>query len=247
MSGSEVFLTASIGAALLPDDSEGAEALLVNCDLALVRAKRAGGDQLPFFEAGMTSEARARLSFEMSLRQALSEEEFEILYQPIWSLDTGKVEALEALLRWRHPERGLLRPGEFLREAERLGLTAQIAPWVLRQACSHTKNWQEQFPGLKIAVNVDAQSFQRPDLMDSVLGTLEATGLSPSSLELELTESVAKREPEFGLTMLKQLRKARIAVALALAPAPIRGRIERRSQTPTGWGRSGQPAPSFHT
>lgn len=211
---SQAFLTASAGLATYPEDGSTTAELLRNARLALERAKQAGGDQLRCFAPELSTDAAHRQSFEASFRQALAEDEFELFYQPVHRLSDGRLVAAEALIRWNHPTAGLLAPGKFLREAERAGLSGQIVPWTLDQACRNAAHWQRVHPDLRVAVNIDAQTFQRPDLCDLVLATVDRYSLRPRDLELELTESLAVRDPDFGLAMIRNIRRLGVRVAL---------------------------------
>ena len=214
ISDSQLFLTASIGAALYPEDGRDVKMLLRSCELSLERSKQLGGDQVRFFNLDMSSVAMQKQTFETSFRRALAEDQFDLHYQPIRSLATGRLKAVEALLRWNHPIDGLLPPGQFLREAERAGLGGNLVPWVLDRACATAVELQQRIPGLRMAVNIDAPTFQRSDFQKTVLETLKRHGLRPECLELELTESMAIREPDMGLTTIRKLRRFGVRVAL---------------------------------
>ncbi len=211
---SELYLTASLGAARYPQDGRTVENLLRCCQLSVDRAKQQGGDQLRYFEVDMSSVAIKSQNFETRFRQALSEDQFDLHYQPVRSLSNGQIVAVEALLRWNHPTEGLLPPGQFLREAERAGLSSNIVPWVLQQTCQRAASLHRVLPDLRMAVNIDAPTFQRPDFIELVTDALKRNRLRPEYLELELTETTAIREPDLGMSTIRRLRKLGVRVAL---------------------------------
>ena len=202
---------ASIGIALAPGDGVDLDQLLKNADLALYGAKGDGRRTYRFFEAGMDQRARARRSLELELRQAISDGSLEIYYQPVVNLEDGKVSSCEALLRWRHPERGMISPAEFIPIAEDSGLINQLGLWVLNAACAEAATWPDH---VRVAVNVSPVQFRSPSLALNVAAALAACGLPASRLELEITEAVLIRDDEAALDMLHQLRKLGVRIAL---------------------------------
>jgi len=202
---------ASIGIALAPGDGVDLDQLLKNADLALYGAKGDGRRTYRFFEAGMDQRARARRSLELELRQAISDGSLETYYQPVVNLEDGKVSSCEALLRWRHPERGMISPAEFIPIAEDSGLINQLGPWVLNTACAEAATWPDH---VRVAVNVSPVQFRSPSLALNVAAALAACGLPASRLELEITEAVLIRDDEAALDMLHQLRKLGVRIAL---------------------------------
>src|SRR3954471_13260358 len=202
---------ASIGIALAPGDGVDLDQLLKNADLALYGAKGDGRRTYRFFEAGMDQRARARRSLELELRQAISDGSLEIYYQPVVNLEDGKVSSCEALLRWRHPERGMISPAEFIPIAEDSGLINQLGLWVLNTACAEATTWPDH---VRVAVNVSPVQFRSPSLALNVAAALAACGLPASRLELEITEAVLIRDDEAALDMLHQLRKLGVRIAL---------------------------------
>jgi len=202
---------ASIGIALAPGDGVDLDQLLKNADLALYGAKGDGRRTYRFFEAGMDQRARARRSLELELRQAISDGSLEIYYQPVVNLEDGKVSSCEALLRWRHPERGMISPAEFIPIAEDSGLINQLGLWVLNTACAEAATWPDH---VRVAVNVSPVQFRSPSLALNVAAALAACGLPASRLELEITEAVLIRDDEAALDMLHQLRKLGVRIAL---------------------------------
>ena len=202
---------ASIGIALAPGDGLELDQLLKNADLALYGAKGDGRRTYRFFEAGMDERARVRRSLELDLRQAISDGSLETYYQPVVNLEDGKISSCEALLRWRHPERGMISPAEFIPIAEDSGLINQLGLWVLNTACAEAVTWPDH---VRVAVNVSPVQFRSPSLALHVAATLASSGLPASRLELEITEAVLIRDDEAALDMLHQLRKLGVRIAL---------------------------------
>jgi len=202
---------ASIGIALAPGDGVELDQLLKNADLALYGAKGDGRRTYRFFEAGMDERARVRRSLELDLRQAISDGSLETYYQPVVNLEDGKISSCEALLRWRHPERGMISPAEFIPIAEDSGLINQLGLWVLNTACAEAVTWPDH---VRVAVNVSPVQFRSPSLALNVAAALAACGLPASRLELEITEAVLIRDDEAALDMLHQLRKLGVRIAL---------------------------------
>jgi diguanylate cyclase (GGDEF)-like protein len=202
---------ASIGIALAPGDGVDLDQLLKNADLALYGAKGDGRRTYRFFEAGMDQRARARRSLELELRQAISDGSLETYYQPVVNIEDGKVSSCEALLRWRHPERGMISPAEFIPIAEDSGLINQLGLWVLNTACAEATTWPDH---VRVAVNVSPVQFRSPSLALNVAAALASCGLPASRLELEITEAVLIRDDEAALEMLHQLRELGVRIAL---------------------------------
>ena len=191
----EIVVTASVGLAVYPGDAEHEEALLQNADAAMHRAKEAGGDTYRLYTPTMNDRALEQLALETALRRAVGQGEFEVHYQPIVDLRAGRLSGMEALVRWRHPERGLLAPAHFIALAEASGLIVPIGSFVLREAASQVKSWRDRGHGpLRCEVNLSARQFQKADLLDEVARCLEETGLPPEALELEITESTAMHD-----------------------------------------------------
>ncbi|WP_298036715.1 EAL domain-containing protein [uncultured Desulfuromonas sp.] len=184
-------VTASIGIAVFPDNSPDVDGLLRCADVAMYRAKDEGRDRYQFFTPDMNSRARDYLLLEGSLRQALQEKQFLLHYQPQIDMTSGELIGMEALVRWEHPERGTVPPGDFIPLAEETGLIVPIGDWVLRTACAQNKAWQDKgMAPMRMAVNISGQQFRQPDFVDTVKRILEETGLDPEWLELEITESI---------------------------------------------------------
>ena len=210
----EVYLTASVGISLSSDKGNGAS-ILQNAGAALYRAKAAGGSCYRFYTTDMNASALKRLSLETSLRRAIDNEEFVTFYQPVIELSSGRILGSEALVRWQHPELGLLAPVEFLDLAESTGLIVEISESVLRQACWQTQVWQSTgFGDLRVAANISARHFRQKDFIDRVLSVLSETGLQARALELELTESSIMENPDQASGILRELRRLGISVAI---------------------------------
>ncbi len=186
----QVFIGTSAGITIYPSDAREVDRLLQNADLAMYRAKEQGGNNYQFYTPAMNVAVHERLSLENDLRRALAQGQFQLHYQPEVDLQTGEIVGVEALLRWRHPERGLLRPEAFLAVAEETGLMVPIGEWVLREACAQNQRWLSAgLPPLLLAVNLSASELRHGNLLDSVAAALKASGLDPKYLELELTEN----------------------------------------------------------
>ncbi len=213
--GHELYVTSSIGIGLYPDDGTDAQGLLKSAGSALYRAKQLGGSSYQFYTADMNERALARLALENQLRWALERKEFVVYYQPQVNLDTGKIMGMEALVRWQHPELGLVSPAEFIPLAEDTGLIMPIGEWVLRTACAQTRVWQNcGFKNLHVAVNLSPRQFQQPDLLQLIEGALKETGLDPASLELEVTESSVMKNAESAINTLGELRAMGIRISI---------------------------------
>jgi len=209
--GHQLVTDASIGIALAPQDGTDLDQLLKNADLAMYRAKADGRRTYRFFEHEMDARVQARRALELDLRQAIVDGGFEIEYQPIVDLQSGAISGCEALLRWRHPERGMVSPAEFIPIAEEIGLITQLGEWVLAKACVEAASWPEN---IKLAVNVSPIQFRNHTLALHVASALASSSLSASRLELEITEAVLIRDDEAALAILHQLRAVGVRIAL---------------------------------
>jgi diguanylate cyclase (GGDEF)-like protein/PAS domain S-box-containing protein len=213
--GHDLFVTASIGIAIYPEDGTVPEALVKNADTAMYRAKEQGRDNYQLYTAAMNATALERLALESALRRALSANELALHYQPLLEIASGRIHAVEALLRWHHPERGLIPPAEFIPLAEVTGLIVTMGPWILRSACAQVQAWREAgFAGLSLAVNLSARQFQQPDLAELVTRILEETGLPPRHLDLEVTESYAMQNPEQAIDTLRRLKALGVRLSI---------------------------------
>jgi diguanylate cyclase (GGDEF)-like protein/PAS domain S-box-containing protein len=209
--GHQLSTDASIGVALAPQDGTELDQLIKNADLAMYAAKAGGRRTHRFFEPSMDASAKARLSMEQDLRQAMVDGGFELHYQPLVDLRSGEVTACEALLRFRHPERGLVSPAEFIPVAEDTGLITELGDWVLRTACQEAAGWPDH---IRLAVNVSPVQLKCQTLALRIASALAASGLKPSRLELEITEAVLIRDDEAALAILHQLRAIGVRIAL---------------------------------
>jgi diguanylate cyclase (GGDEF)-like protein/PAS domain S-box-containing protein len=209
--GHQLSTDASIGIALAPQDGTDLDQLIKNADLAMYGAKAGGRRTHRFFEPAMDACAKARLAMEQDLRQALVDGGFEIHYQPLVDLHRDAVTGCEALLRWRHPERGMISPAEFIPVAEDTGLIIELGEWVLKTACAEAANWPDH---IRVAVNVSPVQLKCPTLALKIASALASSGLRASRLEIEITEAVLIRDDETALTILHQLRDIGVRIAL---------------------------------
>jgi diguanylate cyclase (GGDEF)-like protein/PAS domain S-box-containing protein len=210
-----LFINASVGISLFPSDALSAEQLLRNADSALFKAKSAGRDSYALYTEELTAHAQQRVEIAFDLRRALEQEELRVYYQPVYELKTSRLIGVEALVRWEHPQRGLVSPAEFIPIAERTGLIAEIDAWVMRQACRQMCQWQARGVGLSfVAVNVSSRLFARRELFQQVAQVLHDTGLDPAYLELEVTESAVMEDPEVALEQMHRLRELGVRLAI---------------------------------
>ena len=209
--GQQVVMGTSVGIALGPIDGDTPEQILRNADLALYRAKGDGRGTYRFFEPEMDTQMRERTALEHDLRRALVANEFELHYQPIVDLATNNVAGFEALIRWHHPERGMVSPGSFIPLAEQTGLIVPIGEWAIRDACRTAARWPNN---IKIAVNLSAVQFKQPGLVQVIASALAHAGLQPERLELEVTETILLQDNETTLGMLYQLRALGVRIAM---------------------------------
>lgn len=213
--GNEVFATLSAGVTFFPEHGKDKQTLLKNAGTALYRAKRAGGNNHKFYSRDMHERASKRLRLESNLRRALENDEFVLVYQPRVAIDTQKITGVEALIRWEHPELGLISPAEFIPLAEDTGLIIPIGEWVLREACEQNRKWQAQgFEPFRVAVNLSARQFQQPDISRVVVRALEAARISPQHLELELTESSIMNNVDFAVKVLTDLKQMGVEITV---------------------------------
>ena len=211
INGHQIVIGTSIGIAMAPDDGTEADQLLKNADLALYRAKAEGRNGFRLFDLAMDAEARARHALQVDLRNALAHNEFELHYQPVYDAATRQPCGAEALVRWRHPERGMVQPGAFIALAEEVGMIVPMGEWILRKACNEAAKWPEH---IKVAVNLSPAQFRDCNLVEMVTDALMQSGLAPERLELEITESVLLQKSASNLTMLHQFKSFGISVVL---------------------------------
>jgi diguanylate cyclase (GGDEF)-like protein len=211
LDGHHLNIGTSIGIALAPEHGAAVDQLVKNADLALYKAKSEGRDAYRFFDDAMGVEARTRRAHQTELRNALINEEFELHYHPIVDIHTREAASVEALIRWRHPQRGLIAPVEFIRLAEESGLINPIGEWVLRKACSDAMGWPSP---VKVSVNLSAVQFRRASPIDNFCSALRESGLPPERLELEITETVLLQGSAENVETLHQLRSMGISIVL---------------------------------
>ncbi|MDM8349014.1 EAL domain-containing protein [Pseudomonas sp. sp1636] len=219
LNGHEFYISASIGISLFPGDAENLDQVLRNADSALSKAKSSGREGYAFYTQELTEFARQRVDLISALHHALANHELRVYYQPLHELANGKLIGAEALVRWQHPQRGLVAPGEFIPIAEDSGLIGAIDAWVLEQACRQMVRWQAQAQAQAqvprfVAVNVSSRLFSRGELDLQVAQVLAATGLDPACLELEVTESAVMDNPDAALTLLGRLRALGVRLAI---------------------------------
>lgn len=211
----DLHIGASIGISIYPGDGQDAETLIKNADTAMYSAKENGRNNYKFFEQSMNARAVQRQSIEAGLRRALEQQEFVLHYQPKINLQSGTIVGVEALIRWQHPERGLLLPAQFLPIAEDCGLILPIGRWVLREACRQVQAWLDS--GLRVvhvAVNISAVEFRDKSFLEGVALILKETDLAPRYLELELTESVLMHDADESVLVLEALKAMGVRLAI---------------------------------
>lgn len=215
LQGQEVFATASMGIALYPQDADNPVDLAKSADTAMYRAKEQGKNIYQFYTAEMITQALKRLAMEASLRRALEREEFLLHYQPQVDLKTGQIIGTEALIRWQHPELGMISPAEFIPLAEETGLIVPLGQWVLRTACAQNQKWQAAgFPPLRMAVNISGRQLKEETFPEMVMQVLQETGLHPSYLELEITESILMESVDSAVERLSQLKSLGVNISI---------------------------------
>lgn len=213
----DFLVTASIGITMGQGDYSSPESLLRDADTAMYHAKNSGRARYKVFEPDMNANVVKRLKMERDLRLALNREQLRVHYQPKVSLESGEITGMEALVRWEHPERGLISPEQFISLAEETDLIIPLGLWVLREACRQTQVWKQQYPDstpLTVSVNLSVRQFRQPDLAEKIAETLEETGLKPDSLALELTESVVQNDARTVLDTLRELKSLGVQIEI---------------------------------
>ena len=211
----ELYATSSIGISLYPDDGEDEDVLFRCADTALYRAKDAGKNNYQYYTPDMNTRAFEFLLMESGLRKAVENDELVVFYQPLINLENNKLIGMEALLRWQHPEKGMISPGDFIPLAEETGLIEPIGEWVLQAACAQNKKWQDVgYPPVKVSVNMSSRQFSKKNVVEIISETLEKTGLSPEYLGIEITESVIMQDVKSTITKLKQLHDMGICLSI---------------------------------
>lgn len=213
--GHDLFVTASIGISCYPSDGDDAETLLKCADAAMYRAKELGRNQAQLFTASMNERYVRRLALEQHLHHAIEREQLELYYQPVYDRARRRIVSVEALLRWRDPNRGIVPPSEFIGLAEETGMILAIGEWALRAACKQLRQWHDHgLPSLRMAVNISAVQLQQRDLVDIVRSALEESNLQPQMLQLEITESAAMQNFEMTMKALRDLRDMGVGIAI---------------------------------
>jgi EAL domain-containing protein (putative c-di-GMP-specific phosphodiesterase class I) len=214
INGADVHVRPSIGVCVWPDDGRRVDDLLAHAEVAMALAKERGGE-VQFFQRGMTDSMHERLALENDLRRGLAAAEFELWFQPVMSAKSGRIVTAEALLRWRHPLRGVIGPSSFIPLAEESGLMIPLGEWVIREACRQAALWQlDHGETIRLAVNLSATQFRHQNLLEVIRAALHEHRLDASCLEIELTESSVMTNPEESVGVLKQLRKMGVTVAV---------------------------------
>ncbi|MET0610242.1 MAG: EAL domain-containing protein, partial [Pseudomonas caspiana] len=215
VAGHDLVVSASVGISLLPDSAREISALVSQANIAMQHAKHLGGNNFQFFTESLQASTLERLQLEIQLRRAIEDKQLEVFYQPKLSLATGRLDAAEALVRWRHPERGMVPPGDFISLAEETGLIVSIGEIVLREACRQACEWQSQgLEPIRVSVNLSVHQLRQGKLVTLVRHVLEETGLAPHWLELELTESQLLDSVEHIITTFQQLRELGVKLAI---------------------------------
>ncbi len=213
--GRALYVTCSMGVATFPNDGSDPEALLMNADAAMYKAKDAGRDNVQFYTAEMNTRIHEKLALQQEMRDGLARSEFVLHYQPQVDLRTGRVFAVEALVRWQHPTLGLLSPLKFIPLAEETGLIVPLGDWVLHEACRQNKAWQDAgLPPINISVNVSARQFSEKNLIDRVINALHESGMAARYLELEITEGLIMQDVDQAVVTMKELQRLGVQLAI---------------------------------
>jgi len=211
----EIISTTSLGVTVYPRDAQTADRLIKDAEAAMYQAKASGRNRFQFYAPAMNAKAEERLALETSLRKALKENEFVLYYQPKVAVESNKVVGMEALLRWRHPQRGVLAPDQFLSALEETGLIVPVGEWVMRQACVDAKRWiDDGLPPLRVSVNVSSLQFRSALLVDQVAASLKDSGLPPNMLELELTETLLVDSRDQAVQLLLRLKELGVLISI---------------------------------
>ena len=213
--GQEIFVTVSIGIAIFPVDGDSVDVLLKNSDTAMYHAKEQGRNNFQYYSNAMNAAANERLILEGEVRHATERHEFVVYYQPQIDLSSRQLIGAEALIRWQHPQRGLLVPRDFLQAASDTGMIRTIDEWVLRTVCRQSRAWQQRGLAVpRVSINISNSLFHRATLVKVVEDAFSETGLAPDRLELELTESIAMRNVDTSITVLRQLKAMGVQLAI---------------------------------
>jgi diguanylate cyclase (GGDEF)-like protein/PAS domain S-box-containing protein len=215
LDGRALYVTCSMGVATFPNDGADPEALLMNADTAMYKAKDAGRDNVQFYTAEMNTRVHEKLALQQEMRDGLARSEFTLLYQPQVDLRSGRIFAVEALVRWRHPALGLLSPLKFIPLAEETGLIVPLGDWVLHEACRQNKAWQDAgLPPVNVSVNVSARQFREKDLITRVVNALRESGMAARNLELEITEGLIMQDVDQAVATMEELQRLGVQLAI---------------------------------
>jgi len=212
--GQELALSVSVGVCTYPGGGQDAQELLSSADIAMYRAKEQGRNRFCLYTDDLNDLSEERLTLEAGLRHALARGEIEVFYQPKVDFANGRVNGVEALIRWRHPQMGLLAPDRFVPLAEEIGAIIPIGYWTLRRVCERSRQWQELGMPLAVAVNLSASQFHEPQLVTELAAILKSTGVPPGSLELEITESMVMRDPDRAVEIMGALRRMGVRISI---------------------------------
>ena len=214
LAGHRLYVTASVGITIFPEDGTDAETLLKNADSAMYRAKAEGRNTYQMATRELSRATRERMTLEIGLHNAIERNEFELHYQPQIDLATMRIVGTEALIRWRHPSRGMISPGEFIPLAEERGFIVIIGDWVVRTACEQARRFHDMGHEIRVSVNISARQFREPSFVTMIEDVVRRTGISPKLLELEITENVAMENVDLTLTVLSRLRRIGVSIAI---------------------------------
>ncbi|WP_129600809.1 sensor domain-containing protein [Anaerophilus nitritogenes] len=215
LDGYTTYITASMGISIYPSDGKDADHLIKNAETAMYRAKAKGKNGYQLYTAKMNQKALEKLTIENDMHKALERKEFVLYYQPQVEATTGRIIGVEALIRWNHPQKGMIPPGEFISLAEETGFIVPLGEWVIYEACRQGRLWEEKgLKGIQISVNLSPLQFQQKNIIEKIKSILEKTGMKAENLEIEITESGAMINPDFTIELLKEMKKMNIKVAI---------------------------------
>ncbi|EAT16992.1 diguanylate cyclase/phosphodiesterase with PAS/PAC sensor(s) [Desulfuromonas acetoxidans DSM 684] len=213
--GHELFITPSMGISIAPTDTQHPKELLAFAEIAMYQAKGLGGNKCQFYTAEMNSRAKTRIELESYLRKAVNQDQFVLYYQPQFDIQSGELVGCEALLRWQHPQMGMISPNDFIPLAEETGVIIEIGEWVLQEACLQNKKWQDAgHSPIRVAVNISPRQFREPGFLEMIERVVQTTGIKPEWLELEITESLLMDDIDSAINILKQLKAKGIHLAI---------------------------------